>query len=274
MHKTMHLGDCLQHGLNFRANLVRWLLCLTTVLAAISTSVAAQPRGLVVSVAASVNDVLAEIATLYRAATGVTVAVNPGGSHTLARQIVEGAKVHLFLSADETQMDVVEKAGRIASGTRTRLLTNELAVIAPATATSITLERVIEGRINRLAIGEPAAVPAGVYARRFLEHENAWTRLEPKVVPFPTVTAVLSAVATGRVDAGIVYRTDAMRSTDVRVIAAVSRRDHPYLDISYPVAVIAGAGETDSRKFLEYLKGPVARAVFERHGFVLAPAPR
>ena len=107
------------------------LLALITVLAAFSTPVAAQPPGLVVSVAASVYDALDEIAGLYRAATGVTVALNAGGSNTLARQIVEGAKVGLFLSADEIQMDVVEKAGRVVAGTRTRLLTNELAVVAP-----------------------------------------------------------------------------------------------------------------------------------------------
>ena len=101
-------------------------------LAALSTPVAAQPPGLVVSVAASVYDALEEIAGLYRAATGVTVALNAGGSNTLARQIVEGAKAGLFLSADEIQMDAVEKAGRIVAGTRTPLLTNELAIVVPA----------------------------------------------------------------------------------------------------------------------------------------------
>ena len=92
--------------------------CLTgiTLLAAFSTPVAAQPPGLVVSVAASMHDALAEIAGLYRAATGVTVALNTGGSNTLARQIVEGAPVGLFLSADDIQMDVVEKAGRARAG--------------------------------------------------------------------------------------------------------------------------------------------------------------
>jgi molybdate transport system substrate-binding protein len=78
---------------------------------------------------------------------------------------------------------------------------------------------------------------------------------------------VLSAVANGRVDAGIVYRTDAMASKSVRVIARVSPKEHPYLDISYPAAVISGPGEAEARKFLEFLKGPAARAVFDRRGF-------
>lgn len=235
-------------------------------LAAFSTSVAAQPPGLVVSVATSVYDALDEIAGLYRAATGVTVALNAGGSNTLARQIVEGAKAGLFLSADAAQMDAVEKAGRIVPGTRTRLLTNELAIVVPKTSTDFTLARLLEGRITRLAMGEPAAVPAGVYGRKWLEHEQAWERVAAKVVPFPTVRAVLTAVEAERVDAGIVYRTDAL-SSSARVIANISKKDHPYLDITYPAAVIAGPSEADARRFLEFLKGPAARAVFDRRGF-------
>ena len=247
-------------------NVLRAYAFGTTLLAAFSTPVAAQPPGLVVSVATSVYDALDEIAVLYRVATGVTVALNPGGSNTLARQIVEGAKAGLFLSADEIQMDTVEKAGRIVPGTRTRLLTNELAVVAPQSAKALTLAQVLEGRITRLAMGEPGAVPAGVYGRRWLEHEKAWSRLESKVVPFPTVRAVLTAVEAARVDAGIVYWTDT-RTASVRVIARLSATQHPYLDISYPAAVIAGPSEAEARKFLEFLKGPAARAVFERRGF-------
>lgn len=248
--------------------LVQRVIAFVTVLAAFSTPVVAQPPGLVVSVAASVYDALDEIAGLYRVTTGVTVALNAGGSNTLARQIVEGAKAGLFISADDRQMDAVEKAGRIVAGTRTRLLTNELAMIVPATAPAdVTLTRVLEGRVTRLAMGEPAAVPAGVYGRTWLERQGAWPRLESKIIPFPTVTAVLSAVTNGRVDAGIVYRTDAMTSKDVRVIARVLPKEHSYLDISYPAAVIVGPSEAEAKKFMEFLKSPTARAVFDRRGF-------
>jgi molybdate transport system substrate-binding protein len=145
-------------------------------------------------------------------------------------------------------------------------LTNELAIVVPPSSKDLTLQHLLEGRINRLAMGEPAAVPAGVYGKKFLEHERAWARLEPKMIPFPTVRAVLSAVENGRVDAGIVYRTDASTST-VRTIAIVSATQHPYLDIAYPVAVIAGPAEAEARKFLAFLQGAQARAVFERRGF-------
>lgn len=246
--------------------MMQWLGLGVTLLAAFSTPVVAQPPGLVVSVAASVSDALEEIAGVYRATTGVAVAVNAGGSNTLARQIIEGARAGLFLSADEIQMNAVEKAGRLVPGTRTRLLTNELAVIAPSSNATLTMAQVLEGRVRRLAMGEPAAVPAGVYGRRWLEHEGAWPRVESKVVPFPTVRAVLTAVESGRVDAGIVYRTDAM-SAQVRVIARIAAKEHPYLDISYPAAVIVGPAEAEARRFLEFLKSPAARAVYDRRGF-------
>ena len=231
-------------------------------LAAISTPVATQPPGLVVSVAASMSDALAEIAGLYRAATGVTVALNTGGSNTLARQIVEGARVAVFISADEIQMNVVETAGRLVPGTRTRLLTNELAVIVPENARrSVTMEQLLEGRVDRLAMGEPNAVPAGVYARTFFERRGAWARVQSKVVPFPTVRAVLAAVEAGRVDAGVVYRTDAMTAR-VHVIGRAAD-----LNIVQPAAVIAGPDEAAGRRFLEFLKGAEARAAFTKRGF-------
>jgi molybdate transport system substrate-binding protein len=248
-------------------SLVRWLIAGMTAIAMLVAPLEAQPSGLVVSVAASVYDALEEIAGLYRATTGVTVALNAGGSNTLARQIVEGAKAGVFISADARQMDAVEKAGRIVAGTRTRLLTNELAVIVPAGSRATTLEGLLKGEVTRLALGEPGAVPAGVYARAWLEHEGAWSRLESKVIPFPTVTAVLTAVESGRVDAGVVYRTDAISSKSVRVIGHLASTEHRYLDISYPAAVIAGPSEADARRFLQFLTGPAARAVFDRRGF-------
>jgi molybdate transport system substrate-binding protein len=238
-----------------------------TLLATCSTSVAAQPPGLVVSVASSLHDALAEIAPLYRAATGVSVALNVGSSNTLARQIVEGAPTAVFLSADDNQMDVVAKAGRIVAGTRTRLLTNELAVVIPADApASFSLATLLEGRVTRLAMGEPTSVPAGVYGRRWLEHEGAWMRLQPKVIPFPSARAVLSAVEAGRVDAGIVYATDA-RDSSARTVATLSANDHAYLNIVQPAAVIVGPAEAEGRRFLQFLQGPAARAVFARRGF-------
>ena len=222
---------------------------------------------LVVSVAASLSAAVEEIAGAYRSATGVALDVNTAGSNTLARQIVAGAKVDVFLSADDRQMEVVERAGLVARGTRAPLVTNELVLIAPADApASLTAVDVLSGRIARLAMGEPSSVPAGVYGRQWLEHENAWSVLAPKVVPFPTVRAVLAAVDAGRVDAGIVYATDVLGSR-ARVLRRVTGL--PDLHIVYTAAVIAGSSEAEGRRFLHYLQSAPARAVFARRGFGL-----
>jgi hypothetical protein len=99
---------------------------------------------LVVSVAASVYDALDEIAGLYRATTGVTVALNAGGSNTLARQIVEGAKAGS--SSAPTNPDGRRGESRPhRPGTRTRLLTNELAVVVPQSTKRFTLAQLLEG---------------------------------------------------------------------------------------------------------------------------------
>ena len=237
------------------------IVCLLAV-----APVSAQRGRVVVSVASSVADAVEEIAGLYQAVTGNSVSVNAGGSNTLARQIVEGAPSAIFVSADEAQMNTVETAGRIVPGTRSTLLTNELALIAPVDTTAITLAQVRDGRIARLAIGEPAGVPAGVYARTWLERDGTWARLQSKVVPFPTVRAVLGAVEAGRVDAGVVYATDAIGAR-VRVVARVTAQDHPEVRISYPVALITGGNADAARPFLAFLKGAQARAVFDRRGF-------
>ena len=163
------------------------LLALITVLAAFSTPVAAQPPGLVVSVAASVYDALDEIAGLYRAATGVTVALNAGGSNTLARQIVEGAKAGLFLSADESADGCRGEGGprrrRHAHAPSHQRACRHRSRGPPA---DFTLARLLEGRIARLAMGEPG----GGARRRLRPHagssiEGAWAASESKVIPFP-----------------------------------------------------------------------------------------
>ncbi|MGH9384519.1 MAG: molybdate ABC transporter substrate-binding protein [Vicinamibacterales bacterium] len=231
---------------------------------------AAQNARLIVSVATSMFEALQEIAGLYKQDRGVTVNLNTGGSNTLGRQIVEGARVAVFISADEAQMDVVENAGRLVPSTRVRLLTNELAVVVPLEPpSSLTAQQLLAGRVNRLAMGEPSAVPAGVYGRRWLEHEGAWAAVQSKVVPFPTVRAVLAAVEAGRVDGGIVYRTDVKASTAVRVLLQISSKEHAYLNIVQPAAVVAGPFEAEGRRFLAYLQGTKARAAFTRHGFGL-----
>lgn len=227
----------------------------------------AQPPPLIVSVAASLGDVMSELARRHEAATGQAVRLNVGGSNFIARQIVEGARADLFLSADEAQMDVVERAGRLVPGSRVDLLSNQLVVVGrpggalpagdPATLAS--------DRVRRIALGNPETVPAGIYARRWLESRGAWPAVRAKVVPTLSVRAALAAVRAGRVDTAIVYTTDARTEPSVPVIYRVPPAEAPA--IVYPAAVVAGPNREAAGRFLVFLRSPEARLVFEAAGF-------
>jgi molybdate transport system substrate-binding protein len=227
----------------------------------------AQETELVVSAAASLADVMAELTTMYRAEARVEVRVNTGGSNTLARQIVEGARVDLFISADEAQMDVVESAGRVVPGSRADLVTNVLVIVVPSdSSTLVSSARDLAGAgVRRVAMGNPEIVPAGVYGRRWLERMGVWPAVAPKVVPLPTVRAALSAVQESRVDAGIVYATDARVTRAVRV--AVAAPDEEALAVVYPAAAMRGARERAAVRFLAWLREEAATRVFIQAGF-------
>lgn len=235
----------------------------------------AQDTELVVSAAASLTDVMRELADRYRAETGVILRINSAGSNTLARQIVEGAGVDVFLSADEAQMDIVEGAGRVVAGTRTDVLLNTLVVVVPAggeeRARLSTPGDLAGPGVRRVAMGNPASVPAGVYGRQWLESLGLWARVAPRVVSLPTVRAALAAVEEGRVDAGIVYATDARSTTAVRVAMTVPVAGAPR--IVYPAAAIRGAHEARAATLVRWLHGEAAMEIFRRAGFRPA-APR
>jgi molybdate transport system substrate-binding protein len=230
---------------------------------------AAVAAAIIVSAASSLSDVLTDLAQQFEAATGEQVQINAAASNTLARQIVEGAPVDLFISADEVQMAVAEKSGRVAGGSRVALLSNQLVIVVPGdTRNAIDKPAdLASARVRRVAIGQPDIVPAGVYGRQWLEKLGLWASVQPKSVPMPTVRAALAAVREGRVDAGIVYATDAITTRDVRIVYRVAMSEGPR--IVYPAAVITGANEERARRFLTFLRSAGARRVFEAAGFGL-----
>jgi molybdate transport system substrate-binding protein len=250
----------------------RLAVALVSILASASPSAdgrqpTADSRVLVVSAAASLADVMRELTTKYRDEAGVELRVNTGGSNTLARQIVEGARVDVFLSADAAQMDVVEKAGRLLPGSRSDFVANALVVIV-SSDTPAPVSRVDDlagAGVRRIAMGNPASVPAGVYGRRWLETSGLWPRVSPKVVPLPTVRAALAAVQEGRADAGIVYATDARTTSAVRVALVAPDGEAPA--VVYPAAVIRGSREEPAARLLAWLRGATAMRVFTAAGF-------
>jgi molybdate transport system substrate-binding protein len=228
---------------------------------------------LTVSAAVSLTEALEEVAAAYRAAGGTPVVFNLAASNVLARQIVNGAPVDVFISADEAQMDLVERAGLVAAGTRAPIVGNRLVLVVDSQSRVKSVAALGAADVRRIAVGDPAAVPAGVYARQYLERSGEWPRLEPKIVPAANVRGALAAVQNGSADAAFVYATDARLAPALRVVDTITGPHAPR--IVYPGCVVKTARQpAAAAAFLQFLRTPPALAIFERHGFTPAPAPR
>lgn len=217
--------------------------------------------------ATSLTDALKEVAQGFEKSTGHKVVFNLGGSNDLARQIKAGAPADVFFSADKAQMDGLEQAGLVRAQDRVDVLSNVLVVVVPASSSArLSAPRDLLS-VKRLALADPQAVPAGVYARAWLESAGLWERLEGRVVPTLNVRAALSAVESENADAGIVYRTDAATSKRVKVAFEVPREQGPA--IVYPLAPIAASKRFVTGDLVRYLLSARAREVYARHGFVV-----
>lgn len=239
-------------------------------LAAVAAGQRPMRRDLLVAAAASLSGIAPHLARALHDQTGIDVRFNFAGSNTLARQIVEGARVDVFISADETQMDVVERAGRVVPGTRTDVVSNHLVLISTRawTAPAMRVDDLASPAVRRIAMGDPAAVPAGVYGRQWLETIRLWGAVEPKIVPLTSSPAVVAAVGAGRADVGIVYLSDVSsgdRGRTIRLEHRVAVEDAPR--IVYPAAAITGGRVPLARDFIAFLLSARAQALFEAAGF-------
>src|SRR5438046_4043872 len=202
--------------------------------------------------AASLTDSLKEIATSYEKQSDAKVVFNFGASSSLARQIEEGAPADIFFSADEAKMDGLEKKGLVIKETRKSRLSNSIVIVVAAErgAAIETPKDLATEKLKRLALAEPRTVPAGIYAREYLQKENLWQAVEAKVVPTENVRAALAAVEAGNAEAGMVFKTDAAISRKVKVAYEVPPSDGPA--ISYPMAAMREAKEPESaNRFLD-----------------------
>ena len=221
---------------------------------------------LLVFAAASLSDVLQEIAKEYQKSAGDKVVYSFASSSLLARQIAEGARADLFLSADEEKMDALEKQGLIKSSTRRSLLSNTLVVVVAKESPLAMHSPADLKQVERVAVAEPNTVPAGIYARRYFEKIVMWKNLQ--VIPTENVRGALAAVESGNAGAGIVYKTDAAISAKVRIAWEAPPSDD--LRISYAAAVLnEGRQPAAAEAFLKYLLGPESTRAFERFGFIV-----
>lgn len=250
---------------------------LTTMLIAIglrsltSTPVVAQSNtNLLVSAAASMKDVLAEIKPLYQQSQpNVSITYNFGASGALQRQIEQGAPVDVFISAAKKQVDALEQKNLLVPGSRTVIAKNRLVLVVPGNVSGISsFFNLRDARVKKIAIGEPRSVPAGQYAQQVLQKLKIWDQIKSKLVFANNVRQVLASVESGNADAGLVYVTDARISNKVKVVVAADEKYHS--PIIYPLAILKRSKNVDTAKnFSQFLASDKAKAVFKKYGFIL-----
>ena len=245
----------------------RWLRRALVVLSAV-LSLAASAQPITVAAAASLTDAFKAIGPMFEAARpGVRVRFNFAASGVLIQQIVQGAPVDVFVSADPETMDRGVEQKVIDAGTRRAFAANTVVLIvpgtgAPAIAALADLQR---PAVRRIAIGKTATVPVGRYTRQVLDAAGLWSALQPKLVQADSVRQVLDYVARGEAEAGFVYRTDAAVMADKVKVVLVAEGHAP---VRYPAAVVSDSRHRAVAKdFVDYLSTPPAQEMLARHGF-------
>jgi molybdate transport system substrate-binding protein len=228
---------------------------------------------LMVFAAASLNDVMGEVGSRFEAEHGIHVNYNFAGSNVLAQQLIAAPKADLFISANKAWMRRLGQAKRIVPGSRQAVLGNRLVVVVnyASTLEGDPRELFCAPGFEHLSIGNPEAVPAGIYAREWLETvdcdgDSAWDTVAGLIAPAPNVRAALGLVEADRDILGIVYATDAAMSEKVRIIYEVTGKDAPL--ITYHAAMVNNeSGHEQATLFLQFLSGEQAAEVYRRHGF-------
>ncbi|HHP0466645.1 TPA: molybdate ABC transporter substrate-binding protein [Vibrio harveyi] len=241
--------------------------CLVAILSVSSAANAATE--LKVYAASSMTNAVNDIAQQFETKYDVTVTPIYGGSSSIARQILNGAPADIFISANTKWMDYLVKSKAVKNDSVTNLVRNSLVLIAPKATTIEPFDfsdanawnQALEG--NRLALGNPVSVPAGMYAKESLTNLGVWKKLERQIAPAKNVRLALALVERGEAPLGVVYKTDALLTDKVKVVGEFANDTHA--DIIYPAAIVKDS--TQSEQFFEYLKSDDAKKVFAQYGF-------
>ncbi len=247
------------------------LLVFALLLAVPLAATVARAQDLTVFAAASLTDALRDIGAAWVQAGHTPFKTSFAASSTLAKQIDQGAPANLFASADTKWMDWLDGRKLIAADTRRNLLGNALVLVVPADhpatlalAPGADLAGLL-GAGGRLAVGDPAHVPAGTYAAQALRKLGLWDQVAERLARTEDVRSALLLVERGEAPAGIVYATDAAVSAKVTVAGRFPADSHD--PIVYPFAVTTGGDSPAARELLAFLSGPAARAAFVKRGF-------
>ncbi len=222
-----------------------------------------------ISAAASLANAMTDIAKLYeKKYPNVELSFNYGSSGALQKQIEQGSPVDVFLSAATKQMDALKNEGLLYNSTIKTLLYNDIVLIVPkgSTLSIVNFGSLCNNNVKVIALGEPTTVPAGQYAEETLKYYGYLDIVKAKAVYGKDVTEVLTWVAGGNADAGVVYKTDALSSDKVEIISTASLASHT--KVEYPGAVIKGSKHPKvANTFLKFLTTKEAKAVFDAYGF-------
>ena len=232
--------------------------------------------------AASLRDVASDLAVAFEDREAGQVVLNTAGSNVLAQQIVATTRADVFISADRQWIDFLEGRGRLVADTRRDVLANSLVVVArPDSPHRLQqLSDLATLPYRRLAVADPDAVPAGRYARAYLETvpwpaktsdstpdgSTLWQAVTERLVPTLDVRAALALSASDPDILAVVYRTDALESPEVSVLWTLP--NIPQVPITYCAAVIEGGHRTAlGRRFLDFLESPEGAEIIHQHGF-------
>lgn len=231
-------------------------------------SVAVQPLQLTVSAAISLKDALEEIKPIYQKIHQETqITYNFSSSGSLQQQIEQGAPVDIFISAANKQMDALGSKELLLAGTRQKLLTNQLVLVTPKNEKLINkIQDLTQTNVEKIAMGEPNSVPAGLYAVETLSYYKILDKIKSKLIYAKNVRQVLSYLETGNVNAGFVYLSDAKTSREIRLVEIFSKNSHS--PIVYLIAVLKSSKNPKiAKEFSQFLFGRSAKKVFNKYGF-------
>jgi molybdate transport system substrate-binding protein len=223
---------------------------------------------LLVSAAASLTNAFQEIGGQFeRSHSGAKVTFNFAASDVLVKQIIQGAPVDVFASADQESMDRAVQENVIDRATRFNFAANRLVLVVPNDS-KIVLKSIHDLKtkeVVRIAVGQPATVPAGRYAKRALDEAGLWEGLQGKFIYTQNVRQNLDYVARGEVDAGFVYSTDAAIVKDKVKVAFEVPTPEPVL---YPIAITRASRTPQfAREFVGFVKSEVGQKILQRFGF-------
>jgi molybdate transport system substrate-binding protein len=242
------------------------------VLAPMSAHRAFAADSLTIFAAASLKETLGQIADDWTKDTGKPIKVSFAASSALAKQIDEGAPADVFISADLNWMDHLEKGGQLLDDSRVNLLGNRIVLVEAASAKATTqikpgfdLASLLGS--GRLAMGNVASVPAGIYGKAALTKLGVWDSVKDKIAQADNVRSALLLVSRQEAPFGIVYETDAKVDPGVKIVDRFPQDSHP--PIIYPADVVKTSKNPDAEAFMAYLQSAKAAQIFTAAGFTV-----